>query len=260
MQKAHAQWGGEPGEGSSDASSSKSPTSSASSSRSNSIFVSGGTQSPLSGAPNTPTEALALSLRSFVAPPPTPSWEERGVQFYIDHYLLGFPDEPKTPTELNEKTWLYHPSIRTVMAAVGLAARSNLTGDDEMKSIARHSYVSSLKDMGSMLANPQSLRLDIALRGVVMLAMFEVGVLAVAPRTGKLFKRLTDCRSSRARTRSRAVSTPTSWEPLHSLQAPWPATRLPPTPFEGCCSCAIPWYPPSPSLAAICGLRGEFPY
>ena len=96
------------------------------------------------------------------------------MQFYVDHYLLGFPDEPKTPTELHEKTWLYHPSIQTIMAAVGLAARSNITGDDEMKTVARISYVSALQDMGSMLANPQNIKLDIALRGVVMLAMFEV--------------------------------------------------------------------------------------
>jgi len=180
MQKAHAQWGVEPGEGSSAPSSappsSKSPPSSATSSRSGSVFAATPASSASPTAGQSPPSALALS----VAAPPTSSWEERGVQFYVDHYLLGFPDEPKTPTELYEKTWLYHPSIRTIMAAVGLAARSNLTGDDEMKSVARHSYVSALQDMGTMLANPQTLRLDIALRGVVMLAMFEVRPAAAA--------------------------------------------------------------------------------
>lgn len=63
-----------------------------------------------------------------------PSLEERGIQFYVDRYLLGHPDEPKTIGELGSSAWLWNPALQHVMAAVGLAGLSNLTGNAGMSS------------------------------------------------------------------------------------------------------------------------------
>jgi hypothetical protein len=183
MQKAHAQWGVDPAEGSG-SSPIISPSYSSSGARSSVA------RTPSSSSNSSPTSANGNLMAGL---PPTTghadfvsggmamvkslgtSWSEKGMQFFIDHYLVGFPDEPKTHQEVGQREWLSHPSIQTVMSAVGLAGLSNLTGNEEMRAVAWQHYGSGLQTTGKSLANRQQLRLDVLLRAVVMLALFEVG-------------------------------------------------------------------------------------
>lgn len=59
--------------------------------------------------------------------PPVTTLDDRGVQFYINKFLVGHPDEPKTVGDLSSTPWLWDPALQHVMAAVGLAGLSNLT-------------------------------------------------------------------------------------------------------------------------------------
>ncbi|CRK13738.1 hypothetical protein BN1723_001998 [Verticillium longisporum] len=142
-------------------------------------FQSGGLQrSPSIGMPSAANAVVVVkeepaepALSSLLI---GPSLEERGIQFYVDRYLLGHPDEPKTIGELGSSAWLWNPALQHVMAAVGLAGLSNLTGNAEMMAAARQKYGQALRQTGQLIQPPNAPSLEVTIRSVVMLAMFEV--------------------------------------------------------------------------------------
>jgi hypothetical protein len=168
MQRAHAQWGvGGP---------SDSPdTPSASSASAGSPLYGDG--SPL---PDTPISRRSSSiLQALVASPRIPkaiqpTIFEKGFQFYIDHYIIGYPQEPKSPGELQTAQWISAPAVADVMAAIGLSSLSNLTGDEEMDLAARQKYGLALRNTAKSIQNPAALDPRSAMKSVILLAMFEV--------------------------------------------------------------------------------------
>lgn len=207
IQKAHAQWGvgdvppdtpqlqAASKSVASSSSSSVSSASSASSSSSSSSIAPWAT-SPKSAAthrllPPTPPSPASSQFSSFqpssaIALPPAvvwpprlpspvdPSLEELGVQFYINRYLIGHPDEPRTAGDLVDLEWLWDPSLQDVMTAVGLASLSNLRGDKNLMTTARQRYGQALRRTGQVIQTPVTPSFEVTMRGVVMLAMFEV--------------------------------------------------------------------------------------
>ncbi|TKW59664.1 hypothetical protein CTA1_7448 [Colletotrichum tanaceti] len=111
--------------------------------------------------------------------PPTlhigPTLEEQGVQFYVNRYLIGHPDEPKSGQDLAAEDWIWHPAVQNVMCAVGLAGLYNLTGNMEMMATAREKYGSALRETGKLIRPPHTPSIDVTMRAVIALAMFEVG-------------------------------------------------------------------------------------
>jgi hypothetical protein len=105
-----------------------------------------------------------------------PTVFEKGMQFYLDHYVLGYPQEAQTPADLREAQWLAAPDLPDLMAAVGLSGLSNLTGDAEMEVAARQKYGLVLRNVAKSIRNPAALALDVrtAVRTVVLLTTFEV--------------------------------------------------------------------------------------
>jgi hypothetical protein len=99
---------------------------------------------------------------------------DKAIQFYVEHYVLGLPDEPREGHELREIRWVHSRETRDIMAAVGMASLSNLTGDKEMNTLAKHHYGLALQTMASSVRNMASVDLDLVLRAVVMMAMYEV--------------------------------------------------------------------------------------
>ncbi|RMJ09499.1 hypothetical protein BHE90_011728 [Fusarium euwallaceae] len=125
------------------------------------------------------SSASAAQLVAIVPPPrlPTPvdpSLEEQGVQFYINRYLIGHPDEPKTPGDLSSTEWLWDPAVQDVMAAVGLASLSNLRGDNNLMTTARQRYGMALRQTGRLIQTSVTPDFEVTMRSVVMLAMFEL--------------------------------------------------------------------------------------
>ncbi|KAM6519750.1 hypothetical protein FALCPG4_013345 [Fusarium falciforme] len=148
-----------------------------------SSLVSHQTSPPTPPSPNsyhqTSSSASAAQPVAVVPPPrlPTPvdpSLEEQGVQFYINRYLIGHPDEPKTPGDLSSTEWLWDPAVQDVMAAVGLASLSNLRGDHNLMTTARQRYGMALKQTGRLIQTSVMPDFEVTMRSVVMLAMFEV--------------------------------------------------------------------------------------
>ncbi|ENH73065.1 Transcriptional regulatory protein moc3 [Fusarium oxysporum f. sp. cubense race 1] len=164
IQKAHAQWGvGESSEGLSTQTSSSSLASSYSSNSS--------TQ-----ASSVSASSSITSLHSYpgLSPPIDPSLEEQGVQFYVNRYLIGHPDEPRSPGDLSHTEWLWDPAVQDVMAAVGLASLSNLKDDPSMMTIARQRYGLALRQTGRLVQTSSMPDFEVTMRSVVMLAMFEL--------------------------------------------------------------------------------------
>ncbi|KAI5460054.1 hypothetical protein BGZ63DRAFT_406001 [Mariannaea sp. PMI_226] len=190
IQKAHAQWG--VGDASDDAAQ---PQACASSTACSSEFSMSSTSSwatsPLAIAshqtlPLTPPSS-ALSPSSLSRPPTTnglpptptaldPSLEERGLQFYLNRYLIGHPDEPKTSADLASIEWLWDPSLQDIMTAIGLASLSNLRGDRNLMLAARQKYVQALQQTGKLIQTSVAPDFEVSMRGVIMLAMFEACV------------------------------------------------------------------------------------
>lgn len=171
MQKAHAQWGvteaSETGE-----SSGASPTaSSPASARSGSLVSEAG--SPASTSV-TATRRRRKSPESRLIKEVPASLVDRAVQFYLQHYIIGLPDEPKAGQELQGARWIHSRQTRDIMAAVGLAGMSNLTGDKETNTLAKQHYGLALQNMAASMRNMAGVDLDLILRIVVMLAMYEV--------------------------------------------------------------------------------------
>lgn len=96
------------------------------------------------------------------------------MQFYLDHFVLGYPQEPQTAADLQDSQWLSTPAIADIMVAVGLSGLSNLTGDLQMEVEARQKYGVVLRSMAKSIQNPAALDPRIAIRKVVLLSMFEV--------------------------------------------------------------------------------------
>lgn len=105
---------------------------------------------------------------------------DKAIQFYIERYVIGLPDEPKAGQELQAQRWVHADATRGIMAAVGLAGLSNITGDKQMNTLARQHYGVALQNMSLSIRDVTRLDLEIALRAIVMMAMFEVS-LPVAP-------------------------------------------------------------------------------
>ncbi|KAJ3461830.1 hypothetical protein MRS44_010383 [Fusarium solani] len=148
-----------------------------------SSLVSHQTSPPTPPSPNsyhqTSSSTSAAQPVAVVPPPrlPTPvdpSLEEQGVQFYINRYLIGHPDEPKTPGDLSSTEWLWDPAVQDVMAAVGLASLSNLRGDHNLMTTARQRYGMALKQTGRLIQTSVTPDFEVTMRSVVMLAMFEL--------------------------------------------------------------------------------------
>ncbi|KAL2164218.1 hypothetical protein VTH06DRAFT_3434 [Thermothelomyces fergusii] len=76
--------------------------------------------------------------------------------------------------ELQGVRWLHSRETRDIMAAVGLAGMSNLSGSKELNMLARHHYGLALQNMVSSVRDVSKLDLDLVLRIVVMMAMYEV--------------------------------------------------------------------------------------
>ncbi|WQF75793.1 Putative zn(2)Cys(6) fungal-type DNA-binding domain-containing protein [Colletotrichum destructivum] len=205
IKKAHAQWGvsDSPGNGLIQASASNAPSPPASSP----AYSRKSTPNSVRAASRPgPVAALspASSVASFSSPssthhsagssspiplpvvkqenressPPTlhigPTLEEQGVQFYVNRYLIGHPDEPKSGQDLAAEGWIWHPAVQDVMCAVGLAGLYNLTGNMEMMATAREKYGSALRETGKLIRPPHTPSIDVTMRAVVALAMFEV--------------------------------------------------------------------------------------
>lgn len=104
---------------------------------------------------------------------------EKGIQFYVDRYILGYPQEPRTSEDIQDVPWMSTPGVADVMvadvmAAVGLSAMSNLTGDKELDIAARQKYGLVLRNTAKSIQNPAALGSLKAMRTIVLLAMFEL--------------------------------------------------------------------------------------
>ncbi|KAK4106270.1 hypothetical protein N658DRAFT_13257 [Parathielavia hyrcaniae] len=172
IQKAHAQWGvpETPESGELSSSSPVPPSSSSTSGRSSSVSE---------ATMRLFTSSTAKGRRGAVGGEPLPKEisapvADKAIQFYLEHYVLGLPDEPRAGQELQGARWVHSPKIRDIMAAVGLTGLSNLTGDKEMNTLSRHHYGLALRTMASSMGNIAGLDLELVLRSVVMMAMYEV--------------------------------------------------------------------------------------
>ncbi|KAI1148676.1 hypothetical protein F4825DRAFT_433263 [Nemania diffusa] len=171
IQKAHAQWGtaGSSSDGDPE-SSSQSPGST------NMVLSSPRSPHPRTGpAPSTPTVA-AQDIVAFKIPRRVePNLDQRGLNFYVERYLLNHPDSPRTP-EVMELYFGNAEAMRNVMIAVGLAGMSNLLGNKSMNLVARSKYVTALKQTGQLIASASRDYGTIVkpLRSIVTLALFEV--------------------------------------------------------------------------------------
>ncbi|KAI5919956.1 hypothetical protein F4810DRAFT_713985 [Camillea tinctor] len=172
IQKAHAQWGtsGSP----SDSGSSSSSSSDAASSPGESSSAVASTSA--SETPALVSAALSQQIVASSSKVPRriePTLEQRGLQFYIDRYLLNHPDSPKAPEIADH---LSNDASQNVMVAVGLAGMSNLLGNKSMGLVSRSKYVTALKQVGQAIAAGGSGWPNVAgpIRSIVTLAMFEV--------------------------------------------------------------------------------------
>jgi hypothetical protein len=122
---------------------------------------------------------------------PTPV--DKAIQFYIEHYVIGLPDEARVGQELQGVRWLHAPSTREIMAAVGMAGLSNLTGDRQLSTRAKQHYGLALQNITSSIRDMAGLDLEVVLRAVVMMAMYEVSsLLGGAPNHPEDSNGLTD--------------------------------------------------------------------
>ncbi|KAI0166602.1 hypothetical protein GGR57DRAFT_496864 [Xylariaceae sp. FL1272] len=104
-----------------------------------------------------------------------PNLDQRGLQFYMERYLLNHPDSPAIP-ELNDKYFGEGDAIQNIMVAVGLAGMSNLLGNKSMNLAARSKYVTALKQTGQLIGSAMRSHASVSrpLLSIVTLAMFEV--------------------------------------------------------------------------------------
>jgi hypothetical protein len=99
---------------------------------------------------------------------------ELGTQFYIQRYIIGYPQEPPTAADFHTAPWFSSTVTSDIMAAVGLSALANLNGSKVMWTTARQKYALALRNTHKLIGNPDQLDPPSVLRSVVLLAMFEV--------------------------------------------------------------------------------------
>lgn len=102
-----------------------------------------------------------------------PSPSQIGISFYVQHYLIGYPDEVRNSSDLKGVQWFEHSAAQSTMAALGLAALSNLNGDKELQHLSKTQYGEALVKTNEALQDPVK-NLDAAIRTTVMLALFQV--------------------------------------------------------------------------------------
>ena len=132
-------------------------------------------QSDPSSMTMTMTELVPASYYGQVSKTIGPSLEEQGIQFYVNRYLIGHPDEPRNSGDLDSSPWLWSPALQDVMTAVGLAGLSTVKNDGELMTLARQRYGTALRRTGQLIQKCQTPSLMLTMRAVVMLLMFEVG-------------------------------------------------------------------------------------
>lgn len=190
IQKAHAQWRVNEAEDGS-YSQSSSAASSAGPSTSTSPYATTWTTTPISEnhqhkSPPTPVSPDSSNISSSAKVDLDSSWslplclsigatiEEQGVSFYVDRYLIGHPDEPKTASELSQAEWLGSPALQDIMIAVGVASMSHIKRDRSLMITARQKYGKALRQVGELLKAPIVPDFEVTMKAVVMLALFEV--------------------------------------------------------------------------------------
>ncbi|KAH8200239.1 hypothetical protein TruAng_005575 [Truncatella angustata] len=104
-----------------------------------------------------------------------PTIDQRGLQFFVDQYLMKTPDAPS----LGRHLAVYSGSseaMQTIMIAVGLAGLSHKQGDRAMNLVARQKYTTAMKQTRQLIATGPNDAVSVMapLRAVVSLAMFEV--------------------------------------------------------------------------------------
>lgn len=93
--------------------------------------------------------------------------------FYVEHYLIGYPDEVRNSSALSGTEWFEHPASQATMAALGLSAMGNLNNDKRLKHLAKTQYGEALVKTNEALQDPGK-NLTTAIRSTVMLALFQV--------------------------------------------------------------------------------------
>jgi hypothetical protein len=175
MQKAHAQWGVSESELGEASGSSPTSTASPTPTRNRSSMSEAPSPRPPTtfatrGRRKSPEERqLAREI------PPTPV--DKAIQFYIEHYVIGLPDEAKVGQELQGLRWIHASGTQDIMAAVGMAGLSNLNGDRQLSILAKQHYGLALQNITSSIRDIAGLDLEIVLRSVVMMAVYEVSSL-----------------------------------------------------------------------------------
>ena len=167
MQKAKAQWAGEESEAGTSATGALSEQSRTTIARRQSTAHS-------NGSPISPTSSQSVTLGTpSIGATLVPSLDEQGTSFYINRYILGHPDEPRTADDLADVPWIWSPILKDAMVAVGLAGLSNLRRDSDLMTTARGRYGQALRQAGALLNSNVSPSHE-AMRLIIMLALFEV--------------------------------------------------------------------------------------
>lgn len=98
---------------------------------------------------------------------------ELGLSFYVDHYIIGYPDEVRKAEDLSSQIWFQSSSSQATMAALGLAGLGNLHDDKQLQHLSRIKYGEALSLANEALHNPLQ-NLEAAIKTTVMLALFQV--------------------------------------------------------------------------------------
>jgi len=173
MQKAHAQWGLPEGTASFEGGN---PPPSRSQLQLSPVSPYGS----LGGRNSADATPGSLTSPSASASPPryvavAPTFDQRGVEFYVNQYIIGHPDEPRAGRDISTKApWVGHPALQDIIVATGLAGLANLTANKEMMTVARQRYGRALRETGQLVQS-KNVNPLLIMRGVVMLALFEVG-------------------------------------------------------------------------------------
>lgn len=110
----------------------------------------------------------ALALHSPVATNPN----DLGLSFYVNHYILGYPDEVKRGEDLSGELWFQSPASQATMTALGLAGLGNLHNDKQLQLLSKIKYGEALACTNQALRDPLK-NLDAAIRATIMLALYQ---------------------------------------------------------------------------------------
>ncbi|KAI3400978.1 hypothetical protein diail_1186 [Diaporthe ilicicola] len=98
---------------------------------------------------------------------------EVGLSFYVNHYIIGYPDEVRKAEDLGGHQWFRSPSSQATMAALGLAGMGNLHNDKQLQRLSKVKYGEALIHTNEALRDPLK-NLDTAIRTTIMLALFQL--------------------------------------------------------------------------------------